>query len=344
MQPNLTPCRIITDCEPNQIPAEILQSDQPVVLKGLVRDWPLVTLSSAGPSKVAAYLRHYYNGQATQIFQGEPQHKGRYFYNDDATQLNFDIRLGQITEVLQSMLDWYELAEPPSIYVASNLLRSHFPDLPDHQRLQIPGAVAGEFITPDRVSIWLGNRSVAACHFDTSENIACCIMGQRRFTLFPPEQIANLYPGPMAPTPGGQVISMVDFEQPDLDRFPHFPDAMAAAYVAELDSGDALYLPSMWWHQVEALSPFNILINYWWSRAPRYTGSGMTLLYHALLCLRDKPPHERKAWQAILNYYIFDTPEHAAAHIPPAAQGVLGQLDELHARQLRAMLLNQLNR
>ncbi len=68
-------------------------------------------------------------------------------------------------------------------------------------------------------------------------------------------------------------------------------------------------LPSMWWHQVEGLMSFNVLINYWWSTAPRYTGSGMNLLYHALLCLRDKPEHERKAWQAVLNHYIFDDPK-----------------------------------
>ncbi|HJS15736.1 MAG TPA: cupin-like domain-containing protein, partial [Rheinheimera sp.] len=95
---------------------------------------------------------------------------------------------------------------------------------------------------------------------------------------------------------------------------------------------------------VEGLMSFNILINYWWSTAPRYTGSGMNLLYHALLCLRDKPEHERKAWQAVLNHYIFDDPKKAGQHLPEQARGVLGELDEMQARQLRAMLLNRLNR
>ena len=70
----------------------------------------------------------------------------------------------------------------------------------------------------------------------------------------------------------------------------------------------------------------------------------MNLLYHALLCLRDKPEHERRGWQARLNYYVFDDPQQAGAHLPAAARGVLADLDEGMARQLRAMLINRLNR
>lgn len=337
-------CRVIADCQPDQIPAEILNGSEPVLLKGLIRNWPMVQLAAQGPAMVADYLLSHYNGQPTQVYRAAPGLNGRYFYHEDATRLNFDISLGQIDQVLRDILAWQDLPDPPSVYVASNLLRSHFPSLPDHLALQLPKPDLHYATEPERISIWLGNRSLAACHYDTSENVACCVLGKRRFTLFPPEQIANLYPGPLEPTPGGQVISMVDFERPDLQRFPTFPQAIAAAQIAELESGDALYLPSMWWHQVEALSPFNILVNYWWSTAPRYTGSGMNLLYHALLCLRDKPAHERQAWQAVLNYYIFDDPKQAAQHLPVAARGVLGELDELQARQLRAMLLNRLNR
>jgi len=92
-------------------------------------------------------------------------------------------------------------------------------------------------------SIWLGNRTCIAPHFDNTENLACVVGGRRRFTMFPPEQIRNLYVGPLDLTPAGQPISLVDVRNPDLSRFPRFAEALAAAEVAELAPGDCRLHP-----------------------------------------------------------------------------------------------------
>ena len=92
------------------------------------------------------------------------------------------------------------------------------------------------------VSIWLGNRTRIAAHHDLPDNIACVVVGHRRFTLFPPEQLENLYIGPLDFTPAGQAISMVDFAKPDLQRFPKFAEAARHAHVAEL-SPESLEAP-----------------------------------------------------------------------------------------------------
>jgi hypothetical protein len=170
------------------------------------------------------------------------------------------------------------------------------------------------------------------------------VAGRRRFTLFPPDQAANLYPGPLEPTPGGQAVSLVDFRKPDLDRFPRFASAMAAAQVADLEPGDVLVYPALWWHQVEALEPFNVLVNYWWNDAPTFLDTPQTTLLHALLSLRDRPEHEKAGWKALFDYYVFGPAERAGAHLPEAARGPLGRMDETTARRLRAQLLNRMNR
>jgi len=119
--------------------------------------------------------------------------------------------------------------------------------------------------------LWLGNEVVTPAHFDESHNLACVVSGRRRFTLLPPEQVGNLYIGPLdfAPTP--TPISLVSFRAPDFARFPRFHDALAAAQVAELEPGDALYIPSLWWHHVESIGLLNTMVNYWWS-APAANG------------------------------------------------------------------------
>ncbi len=182
---------------------------------------------------------------------------------------------------------------------------------------------------PPLVSIWLGNRTVASAHYDMSNNIACCMVGRRRFTLFPPDQAANLYPGPLDPTPAGQVVTMVDFAAPDFDRFPRFREAMAAAQVAELEPGDVLVYPALWWHQVEALDSFNVLINYWWNSSPGFMDSPMNAVLYSLLSLRDRPDFEKRGWRELFDYYVFGPSDLAAAHLPAEARGNLAPLDEL---------------
>jgi hypothetical protein len=192
--------------------------------------------------------------------------------------------------------------------------------------------------------IWIGNRVTASCHYDAPNNIACCAVGRRRFTLLPPEQIWNLYPGPLEPAPGGQAVSLVDFHAPDLERYPRFREAQASAMSVVLDSGDALFIPSMWWHHVEGLDAFTVLVNYWWSSVPSYVPTPMHAMYHAIWTIRDRPEREKKAWRDVFDYYVFGPGEQAGEHMPEAARRLLGPIDETQARQLRALLIRELNR
>ena len=193
-------------------------------------------------------------------------------------------------------------------------------------------------------SIWIGNKCRISAHFDLPSNIACCAVGRRTFTLFPPDQVSNLYPGPIDFAPGGQPISTVDFKKPDYKKFPRFKEALKNALVAELEPGDAVIVPSMWWHHVESFDDLNVLVNYWWRESPKYMGNPSAVLNHALMAMRQLPDDQKKAWKQMFDYYIFENDENSHSHIPEDALGILSPMDESNARKIRTMVLNQLNR
>ena len=329
--------------DPEAIPFDALIARQrPVILKGVARDWPLVRHGLHSPLEAIRYLTSFYQGQPITGYVGAPEINGRFHYNADVTALNFTAERTRLDTFLDRIVAHRDDPQPPSFYIGSTDVDGYLPGLRAENDLKLKSGTFGPM--PPMVSIWMGNHTIASAHWDMSNNIACCMVGGRRFTLFPPEQIENLYPGPLEPTPGGQVVSMVDFADPDLERFPRFADAMKAGEVAELEPGDVLVYPALWWHHVEALGSFNAMINYWWNAVPSFMDTPMNTLLHALLSLRDRPDAEKRSWRAMFDYYIFGPSDRPAAHLPEAARGALAPLDDLAARRLRAMLLNKLNR
>ena len=332
--------RVIEGCSPDALPlAELLSAGKPALLKDLVRDWGLVKAGLRSVDDAMNYLRSFYNDKPLSASFAAPQVAGRLFYNDDFTRLNFEARRTRLGEVLDAIKSHLEDAQPPTMYIGSTLIDSYLPGMRRENDLGF--AALGVEAPP---AIWIGNRTVASCHYDAPNNIACVAVGRRRFTMFPPSQVDNLYPGPLELNPGGQAVSLVDFANPDFGRFPRFKDALASGYSAELEPGDAIFVPSMWWHHVEGLSPFNTLVNYWWSTSPKHVPSPMSSLYHAIWSIRDRPEAEKEAWRQVFEYYVFGPSSRAGEHLPEQARGLLGPIDENRARQIRAMLLNSLNR
>lgn len=329
--------KIVEGCRYDDIPEFVLASEQPLLLKGLVADWPLVQAGLQSDAEADAYLRKFYTDKSVVFYEAEAEKRGRFFYADDCGSLDFKSSRARLDEVLDLLAASRARSNSPTYYVGSTTVDVCLPDFRADNDLNI------NHLNP-LVSIWIGNRSCVAAHYDAPDNIACCVVGKRRFTLFPIEQVENLYPGPMDFTPSGQIISMVDFENPDYEKFPKFKTAVDHALVAELEPGDALLLPSMWWHHVESLSDFNVLVNYWWREYERFMDVPTNVLHHAMLSIRDLPEKEKRAWKALFDYYVFGPQEHKYDHIPEAAQGFLQPLDDRRARQLRAWLLNKLNR
>jgi len=152
------------------------------------------------------------------------------------------------------------------------------------------------------------------------ENIGCVVAGRRRFTVFPPEQTSNLYVGPLDLTPAGAPVSMVSVTAPEFERFPRFREALANGLVADLEPGDAIYIPYLWWHHVESLERFNVLVNYWWNPAPAGLGAPFDSIFHGMMAIGGLPANQRKAWRALFDHYVFRLDGDPAEHLPAARQ------------------------
>lgn len=316
---------------------EVLTSTQPLLLRDFVSDWPFVKAGIQSMDAAIDYLGRFYENATVGAFFGAPDVEGRVFYNEDMSGFNYERAMLKLDEFLRRIQEHAEDEDPPALYIGSTTVDTCLPGFRTDNDIDF-----GE-IEP-LASIWMGNRTRIAAHYDLPDNMACNVVGRRRFILFPPEELENLYAGPIDFTPAGQTISLVDFHQPDLEKYPKFNAALENAQVAELGPGDAIFIPSMWWHHVEALDSFNVLINYWWRQSPAYMGPPIDVLMHALLTIRDLPEAQRNAWYGIFKHYVFEADEETVQHIPEQRRGVLAPMNERVARELRAHILNNLNR
>lgn len=331
----MKPIQERTGVTPEVFAGEIMPAGQPVVFRGLVRDWPVVRAGRTRPDALADYLKRLDGGASLRCMTGAPEIDGRFFYTEDLGGLNFRRGVSTLSAALDVLLAQADDPRPPAFAMQSVPAREAVPGFEDENRMDLVPAGT-------QPRLWLGGRATVVAHYDNSDNIACVAAGRRRFTLFPPDQIGNLYPGPFELTPAGAVVSMADLDAPDLERHPRFARALEAALTAELEPGDAVYIPYLWWHDVRSLDAVNLLVNYWWSLLPAGRSEPRDALLLAILTIKALPEPQRSAWRAVFDHYVFERDGPAGAHLPEHRRGVLGEMDDQMLEAVRASLAQTL--
>lgn len=312
---------------------EIRGGDRPVLLRDQVADWPLVRAGRESSAALCETLLAAATDAPVKYFEGTPSMNGRFFYSDDLLGFNFERRSASFTEFLGRLRAAEADPAPPHLYAGAIQLPANAPALTrDHDHGLITDG------TEQLVSLWIGNRSRTAAHFDLPQNLACVLRGRRRFILLPIDQLPNLYVGPLDRTLAGQPISLVDFLDPDDERHPRFRDAVPHALVADLEPGDALYIPSLWFHHVETPGPLGAMMNFWWRDAPAYMFTPMITLMHSLLSIHALPDNERAAWKTVFDHYAFQVDGDPMAHVPEAARGMFGAMTPEKLQRLKYYL------
>ncbi|MDV6330827.1 cupin-like domain-containing protein [Asticcacaulis sp. 201] len=312
-------CKSAYDVTVEAFTCDIAPVNEPVVLRGLCADWPSVKAAHEGDSQIAAYLKSRAVSGPIEFLTAPPTIKGEFFYGDTLQTRNFQKARAPFGDVLDQLLALAAEATPPAIYIQSTPVDGCLPAFRAGNSMPL---------LPDSVSprVWIGNTVRIQTHYDLSDNIAVVVAGKRRFTLFPPNQLPNLYVGPFEQTLAGSPVSLADIEMPDFARFPRLRDALETGRVAELDPGDALFIPYGWWHHVRSLSAFNVLVNYWWNESPSHLQAPYGALLHAMLMVRDMPERQRDVWKTMFDHFVFGARGEAGAHLKPEDRGMMARL------------------
>jgi cupin-like protein len=145
-------------------------------------------------------------------------------------------------------------------YLQQQPLRAVFPALAAD--LEVPQYIPKAAV--EQLNLWFGpSGSVSPLHYDASQNLLVQVTGRKRVILFAPQDGSKLYAHQL--TSKLSHFSRVNVDAPDVKAFPKF--AAARAFEATLEAGDALFIPSTWWHHVHTVET-GISINIWWK--PRF--------------------------------------------------------------------------
>jgi hypothetical protein len=217
---------------------------KPIVIRSGMENWAAVSSWSIDSFRLRfghVIVRAAYSNDG--IFRGDPE-KG---FKDSIEPIQLNRFLDIITGRLHSTRKYY-LQQLPLVGELLEL----------HNDIEVP-----EYIEPrslKAINLWFGpGGNVSPLHFDHANNFLCQVSGTKRLVLFPPQQTDLVYPFPN--TSRIPHMAQVDIERPDYDKFPRF--AHATPLEAIVHSGDMIFLPTGWWHQVYSMST-SMSVNFWW--------------------------------------------------------------------------------
>lgn len=336
----MQPMKEVAGITRERFEGEVLPAYEPVVMRGVVGHWPLVKQGQAGLEPCLQYLMDFDSGEPVAAVLAKPEPTRAFAYKPGVDGFNFTHDKRPYAALFEQLWRYSHFPEPPALAAQSALVSDTLPGL---QRVNVLPLLDAS-VAP---RIWIGNRATVPVHFDDSHNIACVAAGRRRFTLLPPQCAPLLYLGPPDYAPAYAPMSVVpDLHRADPAQFPLVAEALAQAHVAELEPGDAIYIPPVWFHQVESLAPhLNILMNYWW-RHPVSPGRPDNLHFEAMrlamLALRHLPDGEREGWRALFAHYVFGARGPELAHIPQGQRHMFGELDAAYDAAVRKDIAGKL--
>ena len=123
----LNTIQIIEDGSPEVFAEIICNGTEPVLMRGMVSNWPVVQAAQRSLDELDTYLRGFYRDASVGVFFGPPEIDGRFFYNDDLTGLNFEQSRQKLDSVLDRLKAHWDDDNPPAYYVGATTVDNCLP-------------------------------------------------------------------------------------------------------------------------------------------------------------------------------------------------------------------------
>src|SRR5688572_7225363 len=137
---------------------EIQPAARPVVLEGLVNDWPAVVAGRESPRALADFIRRLDRGQTPAVIEVPAAAQGRIFYREDLGGLNFTRTMAPIGATLERLLALAAERDPPGVFIESMVTDEFLPDFAAAHPMPLVDPAHGP-------RIWIGNRIKVQTHF-----------------------------------------------------------------------------------------------------------------------------------------------------------------------------------
>ena len=204
-------------------------ANQPVVVKGLMADWP--ALDTWSPQWLAEKYGEC-EVEVTSDRDADPRFEDNFVKHRQTMKLA--VFIDRISE--RAGNDCYIVSKNRTLDVApmAGLLED----------IRIP---EGFLTDGDRApSLWFGPAgTITPLHHDSTNIFFGQVLGSKRIRLAPPFEIGNLYNDRAC-------FSAIDLDAIDAGRYPLVREACVLDVT--VDPGDFLLLPVGWWHMVRSLS------------------------------------------------------------------------------------------
>lgn len=233
---------LITPMSPEEFARRYTGTGTPVVLRGLLRDWPAVTKWTPN-----------YLAQVTSAL-GDIQVQYRSTPSDMAKLEMARIQRGTMS--LRELLAEIQRSpeEGDELYVPGLSLP---PGSPLARDVAMPSVLAASDVYA--TTVFFGRNTQCIGHFHPrTQALLGQVQGVKRIWMYPPSELRRLYLFPLLSP--GFFRSQVNFYG-DRSQFPRLSEAKGELF--ELHPGDALFIPLHWLHVPEGKG-WNVSVTNWW--------------------------------------------------------------------------------